>query len=199
MNRARFQRVFAALPVPEEFAGGIFDSVDTVLSSHGELRRTALENMHVTLLFLGEVEKEASDLLCAATVEAAANCAPVPVRAGRLIALPKGRPHVLAVTLEEEGAGGRLLRVSQALRGAFFSASRESGCPAPLPAARLLPHVSAARTRGREVVRLTGGEWETPIDASGILDTLTVFASDLRPEGARYTALAEARFGSSAD
>jgi len=182
-------RVFAALPLPDDFKEGLAESLAGLRDAHPELRWTPDENLHLTLLFLGEVPREDAALLAEAAEAAAAETPPPRVSAGGLIGLPsRGAARILGLDF---AAGGDEIRALAArLRTALFRSSGEAGRQIALPAARQFrPHVTLARA-GRFRLLLGADEWATPVEAEGILGSLAVFKSDLRPAGPRYTPLA---------
>lgn len=141
------------------------------------------EGIHLTLRFLGDTSPSRVDLLRPALAAAAAACPPVEARAAGLGTFPeRGSPRVLWLGLEVQAAVLDLQRACErAARAAGFE--RE---PRPFRA-----HLTLGRWRDR------APRPELPPADLGTtrLETLVLFRSDLRPDGAVYTALARFALG----
>jgi RNA 2',3'-cyclic 3'-phosphodiesterase len=171
-------RLFVALdlpaPVRDELAAWAAREAGDV-----ELRLIAPEMLHVTLCFLGwrpAAEAERIGEL------ALAPAAPVPdLSAAGAAWLPPRRPRVLAVDLDDPtGAAADLqARVSEALvRGAGYEPERRAW----------RPHVTVGRVPKRARVRAEDLEPPPPTPFAGA--ALTLYRSQLRRDGARYTPVA---------
>ena len=141
------------------------------------------EGIHLTLRFLGEVEAQ-RDAACRPAWREAVRPLP-PFRFG-LEGIgrfpPAGRPRVLWVGIRESGSAG----VLQALAGRLEQAARKCGFPPERR--RFSPHLTLARAA-------RGGRPGLPDHAEERIgervdvDRVFLFLSELRPSGARYTAL----------
>lgn len=112
-------------------------------------------SLHVTLVFLGSTAPADVDRIWAAVPTIP--WAPILAATG-LVALPRRRPRVLALGLEDQG--GRAAALQRAITAALDEAE---GLP-------WLPHVTLARVRkGRRVAHLaTGPPVLEPFAASGV-------------------------------
>lgn len=177
-------RAFVALDVGEDLRRAASD-VTTELRRHALAKARAswvqTAHMHVTVRFLGDVDEERVPELAALTHATAADARSVVLRARRLGAFPDPqRARVLILPLEDDdGVVARLFAVlGEGLLPLGF-----------VPEARpYVPHLTLARFRAPIDVRTV---CETmPFAAEGPAEALALYASELTPEGPRYTALA---------
>ena len=157
---------------------------DDLIADRDDLRPVRAEALHVTLAFLGyRPEKEA--VAIAKAMRAGANGAPPPLLApGAVAPIPPRRPRLFALDLEDpESACARLQQgVSDALEAGHFYK------PEKRP---FWPHVTLVRVkRDRRAEPLPADP--PPLDPFRA-PQVTLYRSTLRPQGAQYDALAEAR------
>lgn len=144
----------------------------------GGIRMVRPEGIHLTLRFLGETSPSQVEALRARLAAAAAACPPCQARVAGLGTFPdRGHPRVLWLGLDVPPP---VLDLQKACEGAARAAGLE------------------AETRPFRA-HLTLGRWRDraphpelpPADlGSTRLDTLVLFRSELRPDGAVYTPLA---------
>lgn len=132
-------RLFVALDPAEDVRDAVADWQARELARMPHLRPVAREALHVTLCFLGSRELgDVQDIAAAATGVAAA----VPgLGLGEPVWLPRRRPRLLALSVEDAGEACASLHsaVSDALvAGAFFEPERRP----------FFPHLTVARVRG---------------------------------------------------
>jgi 2'-5' RNA ligase len=165
------QRLFVALDIPNELRATLAATrVDT------ETWRR-VKDFHVTLAFLGD--RPETDVSTIEPIIGAERTAPH-LALGHVLLLPPRRPRVLTVTLDDPTGALRALhaRVTTALEAAGLY-TRESR--------PFRPHVTLARLRPR--IRPPR---EAPVDIAHTPfhgRALTLYASRLHPDGARYEAL----------
>lgn len=177
-------RLFVALDLPAavreplaEWTGAAF--------GHPDLRLVRPEALHVTLVFLGyQYERDVERI---ARVSFAAALPPAELRAVEVTGVPRGRPRLYALALEDAGGG---------------LGSWQAGLSERLHAERLYepekrpfwPHVTLARARrgrvprGVELPALPGA-----LRAPFATGEVTLYRSTLRPQGAVYDALAKGK------
>jgi 2'-5' RNA ligase len=174
-------RLFVALELP----GPVRDHLATwgkgVADGLPGVRAVAVENLHVTLCFLGWVSLGSVDAVAAAC-GAVRGMPAASLRAVGGIWLPPRRPGVLAVELLD--VGGRLGGIQAALSAALA----EGGWYTP-EKRPFLPHVTVGRVGRGARVRRTDLP-ETPDDPAFSGMTVTLFRSRLSGAGARYEGLA---------
>lgn len=179
-------RLFTALELPARVRAEL-EAWRQPLREGPGLRLVAPESLHVTLCFLGSVAVEQVEGLAGALASVADLPEPVLAPAGALW-LPRRRPGVLAVRLEDRG--GNLARLQAKLasaleRGGWYRPERRP----------YLAHVTVARVRPEaELPRPpegpAGGEFRT--------EEVTLLRSHLSREEARYEVLSRVRLGSEA-
>jgi 2'-5' RNA ligase len=181
-------RTFVALELPEEFLASLREYTEPLRERYPGFRWTKEENLHITLVFLGELDGRELSILEDAAVTAARNVTAFSISAGRLFTLPRGkRAGVLALGIREGGD-----RIA-ALAAGF---EKIPGLPGEREK-RPFPHITLAR-RGAAALRLSPEERNAVVPAGGPVAGLTVFASELRREGPRYTPLRRIAFSSGA-
>lgn len=180
-------RAFIAIPVTDEFiktAGSIKERL-----KHLPFRWTAPENLHLTLMFLGNVSEQglenAKDILQRAgerhsvfSLEFSAIVYGPPNRPPRMIWLSGRAPQELLQlinNLENELARDSLIRYN------------------PMRPFREM-HLTLARRKGdsREAILPKLNE---PISLAIAVNKIQLITSELRPEGPRYTVVKEVLFG----
>jgi 2'-5' RNA ligase len=171
-------RLFVALDLDDDARSALAAWREGVVSAHHGLRPVADEALHVTLCFLGTCPLADLDAIASAC---AVGCGP-PLRGltlGAALWLPRRRPRVLAVAIEDEG--GALARVQSALATAL-----EAGGWYRPEARPFLGHVTVARVaKGERPLELSA----PPRLALAETATVTLYRSRLWPTGARYEAL----------
>lgn len=171
-------RLFLALEPAAEDRERLAEWRDAALAGRDDLRPVAAEMLHLTLVFLGyRPEKEiariaevAFEAIAGAEAVTLAPLAvkPVPLRAPRLFALDLDDPEGRAAALQAAA--------SAALdRERFYKPEKRPWWP----------HVTLARVK-RNVERARPVE-AAPPDAPLRGDTVTLYRSQLRPQGALYT------------
>jgi 2'-5' RNA ligase len=178
-------RLFVAVNPPEHLGDHLATRLDAVRGEIG-VAWTRRQAWHLTLMFLGEWPDDRVEPLREALVRAVAPQAPLEIRPGGLGAFPDlRRPRVLFLQLD---GGDPLRRLAGTVRGAV-DATWPDG---PQDHKAFRPHLTLARVKrplaARDLARLReldlGGAAPFTVAAAHLL------ASELRPEGARYTDLA---------
>lgn len=180
-------RLFIALDLPERVRAGLAGWGGEALADSA-LRPVRPESLHITLAFLGyRPEKEIPRL--GAIVEA--NQAPAPsIALGDPVSRPeRGRPHLFALPADSPG--------TIALQGALQERLVEAKLYEP-EKRPFWPHVTVARVRREE----PGSKRPAPVSRlPGALSKdlsqkfhgvrLTLYLSQIQPQGAQYTPLAQ--------
>jgi 2'-5' RNA ligase len=166
-------RLFLGLPIPPELAQALARRTQTIELPKG--RRTAPENLHLTLVFLGEVadaqlppiERELSEL----------TFAPFPLKLTSLNTFP--RAGVLIAEIEPTRP---LLQLQAKVAAAM------ARCGFPPEDRAYHPHITLARFHGP--LRLSTSQ-QAPPHGSFTADTVNLYRSHPSPTGANYEILAQ--------
>lgn len=180
-------RLFVALDLPEWVKAGIAAWGGRALADP-ELRPVAEESLHVTLAFLGwTAEKQVSHL--GEIVESCAGPAP-PIALGDPVQRPeRGRPRLFALPVDSPATIALQARLQEKLVVARLYE------PEKRP---FWPHVTVARVRREERGSKRPAHVSKPPGAlpkellrpfGGV--RLTLYRSQLQPQGAQYTPLAQ--------
>jgi 2'-5' RNA ligase len=162
------------------------------------IKWVAPENIHLTLLFLGEVAACHIPEIAAAVERAAQSTPSFVLDAGELGSFPsRGAPRVLWLGVRESGA----LQSLRARLTSELKARRGVLCPAAAPdfeAGRFAPHLTLARIKHSDagltrVLRAQLADFALPPFAPWPVDELQLLRSQLTPQGAEYSCLAAAR------
>jgi RNA 2',3'-cyclic 3'-phosphodiesterase len=175
--------MFVALDLPEPARSAIAAWRDALVGGRSDLRPVAADALHVTLAFLAWQDEGDAERIAEAAFAAAARVATPRLAAIGVRPLPPRGPRLFALDLEDED--GRAVALQAAVSDAL--ASGRWYRPEKRP---FWPHVTLARVkRGERAAPLDGPPPPPePFDA----DSLTLYRSTLRPQGALYEPLARA-------
>jgi len=182
-------RLFLALDLPARARAALFEWCSGAFAGRSDLRPVAADALHVTLVFLGyRPEKEIPAIADAAFSPLAGLPAPL-LSARAVVPLPKRRPRLFALDLED--VERRCVELQAACSGALEAARFYR------PEKReFWPHVTLARVKRNARV--------DPLDVPGpVLEPfeaceVVLYRSILRPQGALYEPLERALLGSAA-
>jgi 2'-5' RNA ligase len=170
-------RLFLGLPIPPELAQALTRLTRAIELPKG--RSTAPENLHLTLVFLGEVaeptlqhiERELSEL----------NFAPFPLKLASLNTFPRA-----GVLVAEVEPARPLLHLQAKVSAAM---ARYGFAPEDPEAHPYHPHITLARFHGP--LRLNQSQHTLPpsLQRSFTSDTVNLYRSNLTPTGPRYEIL----------
>jgi 2'-5' RNA ligase len=180
-------RLFVALDLPDPVRIGIASWGRKALTDQA-LRPVPEESLHITLAFLGWVaEKEIPRLT--EIVESSGTAAPT-IQLGEAVQRPeRGRPRLFALPADSPGAVDLQAELQAKLVAAHLYE------PEKRP---FWPHVTVARVKreergSRRPARVTKLPGALPKDLLQPFDgvRLTLYRSQLQPQGAQYTPLAQ--------
>ena len=175
------QRLFVAVPLPE----GLLPSVQQAQASLPHisgLRILGREQLHVTLAFIGEVDEEKARAACAVVAAVPTDLGGEGVLDGFLLLPSPGRARVVTLAVrDEEGAFARLFEhvMSGLERNGVMQREKR-----PFRA-----HLTIARLRAPAALRPKYECEEAPYP----LESVCLYRSELKREGARYTVLERTR------
>ena len=177
---ARRARLFVALELPERVRAELATWRDGVLARVDGLRPVSEAGLHATLCFLGGRPEEELAAIGEAVRLGVGEAGPPPLALGEPMWLPRSRPRVLAVAVED-AAGG--LGDLQACVGAALEAAgvwRPERRP-------FLGHVTVARVRSGARVRAVELAPAPALRFEGA--AVVLYRSHLSRAGARYEPL----------
>ncbi len=177
-------RVFCALDISEDVRTRLVDHIQrlrqAVPNVHASWSRA--DNIHLTLKFFGDVEKDATKKLSAVAARVVQTFSPFHIRVGGTGTFPKqALPRVLWVGIEDPS--GNLAR----LHARFEDECAQEGFPKEERAFR--PHLTLARIRKPEGSRSLG-EIHKEIGfgpSEVVVPELLLMRSELSSEGSKYT------------
>jgi 2'-5' RNA ligase len=192
-------RTFIAVDLPEEVRDYLARCQERLRAAGANVKWTRPEQIHLTLVFLGNVPADELDLLAEAVREAVAGFGPLALRAGGTGQFPPGgRPRVVWVGVQVEE--GDLMGLQQAVARAaapFAEKQEHRG---------FHPHLTLGRVRqggrGHRGRRGGGGPGDLAALGRAVVEAaeesgpafdaeeVVVFQSDLGREGPTYTPLA---------
>ena len=169
-------RLFLGMPIPPELAQSLTRRTQAIELPKG--RRTPPENIHLTLVFLGQVpeptlphiEREISEL----------NFAPFPLKLTSINTFPRG--GVLVAEVEPARA---LLHLQERVAAAM---ARCGFAPEDRP---YHPHITLARFHGPLRLSQSQQSLPTSLQRSFTADTVNLYRSNLTPTGSHYEILAQ--------
>lgn len=184
-------RTFIAIELPPEVRAFLADCQQRLKRTGGDVRWVRPDIIHLTLVFLGDVPADMLADLERCVREAAAPFAPLALRVqgtGRFP--PRGLPRVIWIGIEEPA--GRLVELQKALAGAtaaFAEKAEDRAYTAHLTLGRV-KSPRGARDLSAAVDAMSG-QTGPSFEAREV----TIFRSDLSPQGPTYTPLAKITLG----
>jgi len=186
-------RVFIALEIPLPIRQAISAQTESLRSTLGQIVRwVPIENMHLTLKFIGDISPANVDMFSQMlTAEAArarsASCAPFRMQVGELGSFPTPRrARVIWIGIQAPAA------LDSLQHGIESAAARLGYEPETRP---FSPHLTIGRVRQpvntRDQQRVRAALERTQVGALGAAEISAVhlFKSDLQPTGSIYTRL----------
>lgn len=182
-------RTFVALALGAELGARVAAEVAAVLAR--DFRLTHGPGLHLTLAFLGDVERERIGVLAEAFARHAGALAPPQLRLTGTGAFPTlARARVLWVGVEERTGAGRL----EACRAAVLAALAQAGFEGVGEEHEgFTPHVTVARPRGARA-RVPPAFGALRLGLAWDPAALELFESHMGPGGSRYESLARLPF-----
>lgn len=182
-------RVFIAIEIPLPIRQAIHAQTESLRAALGRglVRWVPVENMHLTLKFIGDVSPAQLDALAQMTTAEAAACAPFSMEVGGLGSFPTPRrARVIWIGIHAPAALTSLQR-------GLESAAARLGCEAE--ERPFSPHLTIGRVKqpvsAGDRQKVHAALEETRLGPLGRADVTAVhlFKSDLKPSGAEYARL----------
>ncbi|MYA33058.1 MAG: RNA 2',3'-cyclic phosphodiesterase [Gemmatimonadales bacterium] len=184
-------RLFAAVLLPAAIRADLRRAGRELRALEG-VRPVRAEQLHLTLRFIGEVDRGLETPLAREIAAATAELPTFPIRLRAAGVFPSyRRARVLWVGVEEAPA---LLALQRAVEGAVV---RAGVAPDPRP---FRPHVTVGRIRRPPPpVGLAGAIARVRFEATVAVRCVSLMRSELLPRGARHTEVAACRLAGDAD
>lgn len=177
----RALRLFLALELEHGARSELAAWTAQALAGREDLRPVAPEALHLTLVFLGATPAERVPSIWAATEAGATGQRAAKLSPFGVKGVPRRRPRLFALDLEDED--GRAAKLQAAVAGALASGGLHAPDPRPF-----WTHVTLARVRrGRRPRPLAIAPPPAPDPLCA--PALALYRSDPSPTGPRYTAL----------
>jgi len=184
-------RSFVAIELPEELKRELAKVQETLKAAGAKVGWASAETMHLTLKFLGDVERVRLVEVARALETVAAGFQPWEVELKGLGQFPvKGKPRVLWAGVE--GGRERTIELAEAVEEALMPVGFRP------EKRRFHPHVTIGRVRsGSDLEALSEAVSQAGDLRFGSfeVETVTTFESELAPQGALHTAVATVELG----
>ena len=178
-------RTFIAIDLPDGMKSGLGRYVRDISGGKRDYKWVAVENLHVTMAFLGDIEYDDITVVASAIGRAASEGSPFTARLGAVGTFPS----VIWIGLSQ--GDGECQEIYKHL-------CREMGeAGFRLDDKRYHPHITIARSRRRmsPEVRRYFETNEPPRSPSFRINELVLFESRLRPQGPEYIPLQRISLG----
>lgn len=185
-------RTFIAVDIDPSIRSRLLAAAKKIDCPDMKVRWTAVENIHVTLKFLGDVDDSELNDVCRAVMQAAAGIEPFDFSITGLSCQPPAGRQLRMIWAGVEDSSGGLASLNAAMEDAMeeLGFAREHR--------KFSPHLTLGRVksaRQADVVRSVVAESaETDFGIQGC-DEIVVYTSVLSPDGPTYTAAATAELG----
>ena len=180
-------RTFIGLDVGSHIRGRITDLQSALAACGADVKWVEPDNLHVTLLFLGELDDRELLDVCRAVSSATRREPPFPLRVSGVGAFPTPRrPKVIWAGITD--GADNLVRLHAAIEtplldlGAYRREERA-----------YTPHLTLGRVKGEHDSNLIAAEIPKRMSWDGgqtMIDEILVFSSELRRDGPEYTVVA---------
>jgi 2'-5' RNA ligase len=183
-------RSFIALPVPMEVAEHLARLHESVPRDAGRITWVKAPAIHLTCIFLGQIEEPQVDPIADALREAAAGSEPFETNLDRIGAFPGfERPRVIWAGIESGAEQARALkeRVDRVIEPLGFDPDGR----------RYHPHITLGRVKEvgqKRALEHAAAEWVLPFE-HWITREVILFRSDLTRIGPTYTPLVSVPLG----
>jgi 2'-5' RNA ligase len=180
-------RTFIAIELPPQVRAHLADCQQRLQRAGGDVRWVRPDIIHLTLVFLGDVPADMLADLEAAVREAAAPFGVLTMRvqgAGRFP--PRGLPRTIWIGIEDVSGGLAKLQAAIARATAAFAEKEEDRA--------YTPHLTLGRVKSPRGGRDLAGAIDAMAGTTGPsfeAREVTIFRSDLSPQGPTYTPLAQ--------
>ena len=185
-------RTFIAVEIDDAIRASAVALQEALAKTGAEVKWAAPDTMHITLLFLGEVDDRELHSVCRAVKEVAATEPPFPLRVSGVGAFPTPRrPKILWAGITDGAT--ELKRLYDKLEAKLL----DLGCYRKEERG-YTPHLTLGRVKGEADGFALARELPKRLAWDGgrtVVDEVLVFASELKPDGPEYTVIGRAELG----
>jgi len=179
------KRIFIAINLPDEIKEALL--VHRKRWKNLDIRWSSFENMHITLEFMGNVDREGLEFILAAVEKTASELEPFNVYLDRIVLGPDSiRPRMFWATICVDDNIKRLKKLMEQNMESFgFGLEKRL----------FIPHITLARAKGNQ---LKGKQTNIILNnLSFKVFSIEVMQSQLHPAGSRYKLAGSFRFSNS--
>ena len=174
-----------ALDLPPRARERFVEWRSRAIGDRDDLRLVSERSLHVTLAFIGRRPERDIEPIADALSTALAGLAPPRLSATKAVGIPRRRPRLFALDLDDRG--GR----ASAVQAAVASALTAPGWYEP-EKRPFWPHITFARVT-KNARNAPAVDYPPPPPAPFTATRVTLYRSHLSPRGARYEALTQTR------
>ena len=180
-------RLFIALDLPDEVRGGLAHWQESALGTDNALRPVRPEALHITLAFLGYLPEREIERISKIVADSKAPAPRIQLQP-EPIPVPQKRPRLFAIEAESEATVAIQGELSDQLQTAALYEPEKRPFWPHLTVARVRPEGRGARRPAR--VEHPPGRLPAALEQPFDGVRLSLYRSNLRPEGAEYVFLA---------
>lgn len=177
------KRIFIAINLPDNIKNALL--TNRKRWKHLDVRWTNVENMHITVEFLGNLDRRELDKALKAVQGAVLETEPFDLYLDKIVLGPN--PILANMFWATVSLNGNIMRLKNLVQNnlelyGFIGEKRE-----------FKPHITLARARGNQ---LKGKQTNIPLENMKIeVENVEVMESQLHPDGARYKVVESFKFG----
>jgi 2'-5' RNA ligase len=177
------KRLFIAIEIPEDVRDDIYNLTAGMFKDKKYVKVVPVSNIHLTLKFLGDTDINEIDRIKSAIKGTAGQFEKFNYKiSGSINAFPEYQ-NARVVFVEIESGGEQICKIYNELENNLsrIKIEREKR--------KFSPHITVARLKNRENLKELINKQEKKINRTLSCNGLTLFESQLKPEGARYIVL----------
>lgn len=180
-------RSFIAVEIPNAVRNEVAKIIDNFSQANYPVRWVNKENLHLTLIFLGEIQKDFLDKVNKALGEATKNCRPFEMNLNGIGAFPSQRtPRIIWIGVKQ--GQNEIIELQANVERPLVKIGYKP------EAKKFHPHLTIGRVKGflKDASQIFETNYSSP---PFLIKSIVLFKSTLRPEGPIYEKLGEFDFG----
>lgn len=177
------KRLFIAIEIPEAIRDDVYNLTAGMFKDKKYVRLVPVSSIHLTLKFLGNTDINKIGRIKGAIKETAGQFEKFNYKiSGAIDAFPE-RQNARVVFVEIESGGEQICKIYNELENNLSRIKIEK------EKRKFSPHITVARLKNRENLEELINKQEKKINRTLSCTGITLFESQLKPEGARYIVL----------